>query len=92
MLFAGRTFSQVDTAALHSSIKTDYLKKSKTQKTIAWILVSAGTTLIVIGGSIGTHGGEEVSFNDAATGGTLIIARSTYGPWQYSFIYCRRKK
>jgi hypothetical protein len=74
MLFAGKTFSQVDTTTSHTSIKTDYLKKSKTQKTIAWVLVAAGTTLIIIGGSIGTHGEEDLSYNDAATGGGLIIA------------------
>jgi hypothetical protein len=74
VLFAGKTFSQIDTATSHTSIKTDYLKKSKTQKTVAWVLVAAGTSLIVIGGIIGTHGGEEVNFNDAATGGGLIVA------------------
>ena len=74
MFFAVKTFSQIDTSTTRSSIKTDYLKKSKTQKTIAWVLLAAGTTLIIIGGGIGTHGAEDASFNDAATGGGLIIA------------------
>ena len=74
MLFAGRIFSQVDTSTSHNSLKTDYLKKSKTQKTIAWVLVAAGTTLIIIGGSTGTHAADDLSFNEAATGGSLIIA------------------
>jgi hypothetical protein len=74
MLFAGKTFSQVDTSTSHTSLKTDYLKKSKTQKTIAWILLGTGTTLIVIGSSIGTHGVEDLSYNEAAAGAGFIIA------------------
>lgn len=74
IFFAVKTFSQVDTSTTRTFLKTDYLKKSKTQKTIAWALVAAGTTLIVIGGTIGTHGVEDVSLNDAEAGGGLIIA------------------
>ena len=74
MLFAGKTFSQVDTTTSPTSLKTDYLKKSKTQKTIAWILLGTGTTLIVIGGSIGVHGEEDLSYNKAAAGAGFVIA------------------
>ena len=74
ILFAGRSFSQVDNSTSRTAIKADYLKKSKTQKTVAWVLAVTGTTLIVIGGSVGVHGAEDISLNDAATGGALIIA------------------
>ena len=47
--FAGKIFSQADTTVPATSIKTDYLKKSKTQKTVAWVLLGAGTTMIVAG-------------------------------------------
>jgi len=44
-------FSQNITSP-QSSIKTDYLKKSKNQKTAAWILLGGGATLTVIGGAL----------------------------------------
>ena len=74
MLFAEKIFSQVDTATAHTSLKTEYLKKSKTQKTIAWVLVATGTTLMIIGGSVGNHAATDLSINEAASGGGLIIA------------------
>src|SRR6266542_6050011 len=43
------TFSQPDTVIPNRSIKTDYLKKSKNQKTIAWVLLGGGTTMLVTG-------------------------------------------
>jgi len=43
------TFSQADTVIPNRSIKTDYLKKSKNQKTIAWVLLGSGTTMMVTG-------------------------------------------
>lgn len=45
------TFSQVDTTT-GSPIKTDYVKKSKNQKTIAWVMAGGGFTLTGIGGII----------------------------------------
>jgi len=66
-------FSQVDTIATHTSIKADYLKKSKTQKTVAWVLVGAGTTLMVVGLSTGLNAADDVNLNEAITGGSLII-------------------
>jgi len=46
---AGKVFSQADTSVQHYSLKTDYLKKSKTQKTIAWTMLGAGTVMVVAG-------------------------------------------
>jgi len=46
---AGKIFSQADTTTPNSSIKTDYLKKSKTQKTIAWTMLGVGTAMVVAG-------------------------------------------
>jgi hypothetical protein len=73
LAFAANTFSQVDTITSHTSLKLGYLKKSKTQKTVAWVLVGTGTTLMVVGLSTGLHAANDVSFNEAATGGGLII-------------------
>lgn len=36
-------------------MQTDYLKKSKNQKTAAWIFLGGGTTLIIIGGALALH-------------------------------------
>jgi len=53
-------FSQIVTSA-GSIIQTDYLKKSKNQKTAAWILLGGGTTLTIIGGVLAFHDfGEEL--------------------------------
>lgn len=49
--------------------REDYLKKSKNQKTAAWILLGGGTVLIGTGFLIGDR--EESSFDDAATGGII---------------------
>ena len=55
-------------------MNTNYLQKSKTQKTIAWILLGSGTALIGAGIIVGGNGAEEASFNDASNGAALIIA------------------
>ncbi|MDZ4793759.1 MAG: hypothetical protein SGI83_05715 [Bacteroidota bacterium] len=38
-----------------SSVTTDYLKKSRNQKTTAWILLSGGTTLVMVGMAVGLN-------------------------------------
>jgi hypothetical protein len=48
---SGATFSQVDTATL-TDMRTDYLKKSKNQKTIAWVMLGGGFTFALIGTTI----------------------------------------
>jgi hypothetical protein len=50
-------------------IKTDYLAKSKSQKTAAWVLLGGGTVLIGTGFLIGDS--KNSSFDDAATGAVL---------------------
>ena len=51
------------------SIKTDYLVKSKNQKTAAWVLLGGGSALIGIGFLIGDS--KNSTFDDAATGAVL---------------------
>lgn len=51
------------------SVKTDYLQKSKNQKSAAWTLLGGGTALIGIGFIVGD--GKNASFDDAATGAVL---------------------
>jgi hypothetical protein len=48
------------------SIKTDYLIKSKNQKTAAWVLLGGGTALIGLGFLIGDS--KNATFDDAGTG------------------------
>jgi len=50
-------------------VKTDYLAKSKNQKTAAWVLLGGGTALIGAGFLIGDS--KNSSFDDAATGAVL---------------------
>lgn len=47
LLFVLKSFSQTPTSLEHS--KDYYLKKSKNQKTTAWILLGTGTALIGVG-------------------------------------------
>jgi hypothetical protein len=57
------SFSQ-QTDTLNSLTKADYLKKSKGQKTAAWVLVGAGVTCFAIAAP------GDVSFE---TAGTLVV-------------------
>jgi len=50
-------------------VKTDYLQKSKNQKTAAWVLLGGGTVLMGTGALIGS--GQNASFGDAGTGVVL---------------------
>ena len=50
-------------------IKTDYLVKSKNQKTAAWILLGGGVALIGTGFLVGDS--KNSTFDDAATGAFL---------------------
>ncbi|HEU4860207.1 MAG TPA: hypothetical protein VFT15_10240 [Chitinophagaceae bacterium] len=51
------------------SVKTDYLTKSKNQKSAAWVLLGGGTALIGAGFLIGDS--KNSTFDDAATGAIL---------------------
>lgn len=50
-------------------VKTDYLVKSKNQKTAAWVLLGGGTALIGVGFLIGDS--KNSTFDDAVTGAIL---------------------
>ena len=50
-------------------VKTDYLIKSKNQKTAAWVLLGGGIALIGVGFLIGDS--KNSTFDDAATGALL---------------------
>lgn len=50
-------------------IRTDYLQKSRNQKTAAWVLLGGGTALIGTGFLIGDS--KNSTFDDAATGAIL---------------------
>jgi len=50
-------------------VKTDYLVKSKNQKTAAWVLLGGGTALIGLGFLIGDS--KNATFDDAGTGVVL---------------------
>lgn len=50
-------------------VKTDYLTKSKNQKTAAWVLLGGGVALIGTGFLVGD--GKNSSFDDAAMGAVL---------------------
>jgi hypothetical protein len=54
-------------------IKQDYLKKSKNQKTMAWILTSGGSAL-VLGGIISYGAESDVSYYPGKTVGTILMA------------------
>ena len=61
------------------AVNTDYLQKSKNQKTAAWVLLGGGTVLIGTGFLIGDR--KESTFGDAATGAVIagIGVLSTIG-------------
>jgi hypothetical protein len=61
MVIATSVFSQQT-----PSVQTDYLQKSKNQKTAAWVLLGGGTVLIGTGFLIGDR--KESSFDEAGTG------------------------
>lgn len=61
------SFSQPTTET--PMVKTDYLQKSKNQKTTAWVLLGGGAGFILVGVLIGN--GKEASFDDVGTGVVL---------------------
>jgi hypothetical protein len=70
LILATTAFSQQTTPSV-AFTKQDYLKKSKDQKTAAWVLLGGGTVMIGTGFLIGAR--KESSFDDAA-GGAILAA------------------
>ena len=58
LLIVSISSSGQQTNQVQQFTKTDYLKKSKTQKTIAWVLAGTGVTSVII--SIATLDGTEI--------------------------------
>lgn len=56
LILSAASFSQP--APETPTLKTDYLKKSKSQKTAAWILLGTGTALMTTGFAVGVNEGE----------------------------------
>ena len=72
---AGKTFSQADTTAPYQPTKAYYLKKSKTQKTVAWVLLGAGTAMTIGGVIAGRNGVEDIDPNETLNGAAMIVGR-----------------
>ena len=73
VLITMQPYCQADTIAQPESIKTDYLQKSKTQKTIAWIMLTAGTAMLAGGIITGRNSVDDASIDEAFDGGALIV-------------------
>lgn len=65
LVLSATSFSQ-QTNPSQPLTRADYLHKSKSQKTTAWILLGGGSALAITGILIGAK--KETSFNDASTG------------------------
>ncbi len=61
MVIATSMFSQPSTP-LAPPVQTDYLKKSKHQKTAAWIMLIGGTVTTTIGVAVSLSGGLDCAF------------------------------
>ena len=59
LLFFTTSFSQQTTGTAAPKVATDYLNKSKKQKTAAWILLGSGIIMVIIAGVIWTDAVEE---------------------------------
>lgn len=68
LLLSAASFSQQKSPS-PTLTKQDYLKKSKNQKTAAWVLLGGGAVLAGAGFLIGDS--KESSFNDASTGAVI---------------------
>ena len=67
LTMSAASFSQ-QTTTNTALTKTDYLQKSKHQKTAAWVLLGGGSALIITGVLISGGGSGDVSFGAAGTG------------------------
>ncbi len=81
LLFSVASFSQQTTTATQSLTKTDYLQKSKNQKTTALILLGIGTAAIITGILIesphrGTGNTQSFSGGLIEVGGIICVLTS----------------
>ena len=69
LAFAITSFGQIETTSNQVPIQTDYLKKSKTQKTVAWIFLGTGVAVFT-GGMIAhyNHVNNINTWDDLAKG------------------------
>ena len=67
LIFVVKSFSQTTTLS-----RDYYLKKSKTQKTVAWVLLGGGGAATIIGLAVGTSNVFENIANDSHKGEALI--------------------
>ena len=74
LLFVVGSFSQQSTTTSVPKPNTDYLQKSKKQKTTAWILLAGGTVLTTIGAGVALSGGLDCAFDDPDCGDDQTLA------------------
>ena len=76
LAFSIQAFNQVDTAFRNTAIQTDYLKKSKNQKTVGWVFLGTGTAMIITGGLIGVNSMATHPYggNEELNAGIILVA------------------
>jgi hypothetical protein len=74
LLFVTCSFGQQTTNTSVPKPNTDYLQKSKKQKTTAWILLAGGTVLTTIGAGVALSGGLDCAFDDPDCGNDQTLA------------------
>ena len=73
--FSIQAFNQVP-AFRNTTIQTDYLKKSKNQKTVGWVFLGTGTAMIITGGLIGLNSMATHPYGEKEelTAGSILVA------------------
>ena len=79
LLFGASSFGQQPTGNTVPKVETDYLKKSKNQKTAAWILLGGGTIMMITGGVIWSNAVEENTDPNDPWGPILAPVTTTKG-------------
>lgn len=70
LVVSAQTFSQQITTTTPTLTKTDYLQKSKNQKTVAWVLLGGGTALVITGGILYESNTNRTGVSGAINGST----------------------
>ncbi len=76
--------------------REDYLKKSKLQKTAAWVMAGGGTVAILLGSAVSVGSGLDRGFGDPEPDKDQTLAdilryfRGRCGVPQHCLIYCCR--